>query len=117
MLKSINSLTFLESFAEFVEFRTQSLDFLPQIIDRRGVRRMLAFGFGTIAFGFGVFDPASEKKTKEALEEFLQTDRVLSMHSPDYRNGGDLGSILRAAVANRCSDIQLERAQPRRKQG
>lgn len=67
--------------------------------------------------GFGVFDPASEKKTKEALEEFLQTDRVLSMHSPDYRNRGDLGSILRAAVANRCSDIQLERAQPRRKQG
>lgn len=64
--------------------------------------------------GFGVFHPTSEKKTKEALEEFLQTDRVVSMHSPDYRNGEDLGSILRAAVANRCSAIQLERAQPRR---
>jgi hypothetical protein len=65
--------------------------------------------------GFGVFDPASERKTKEALEEFLQTDRVLSMHSPDYRNGADLGSLLRAAVLGRCTDIQLERAQPRRK--
>ena len=64
--------------------------------------------------GFGVFHPDSEKKTKEALEEFLQTDRVVSMHSPDYRNGEDLGSILRAAVVNRCSAIQLERAQPRR---
>jgi len=64
--------------------------------------------------GFGVFNPASEKKTQEALEEFLQTDRVVSMHKPDYRNGEDLGSILRAAVANRCSAIELARAQPRR---
>jgi len=64
--------------------------------------------------GFGVFDPNQEKKTKEALEEFLQTDRVLSMHSPNYRRRTDLGSLLRAAVNNRCTAIQLDREQPRR---
>jgi phosphoserine phosphatase len=65
--------------------------------------------------GFGVFDPEREKKAKEALEEFLQTDRVVSMHAPNYNKNAELGSILRAAVANRCSAIQLERVQPQRR--
>jgi len=64
--------------------------------------------------GFGVFNPDKEKKTKEALEEFLQPDRVISMHSPDYRKGKDLGSMLRAAVMHAATAIQLERAQLRR---
>jgi hypothetical protein len=64
--------------------------------------------------GFGVFDPKREAKTKEALEEFLKTDRVLSMHAPDYRPEAELGSLLRAAVAQRCAAIQLERAEPKR---
>lgn len=64
--------------------------------------------------GFGVFNPDKDKKTKEALEEFLQPDRVISMHSPDYRKGKDLGSMLRAAVMHAAADIQLERAQLRR---
>ena len=64
--------------------------------------------------GFGVFDPRQEKKAKAALEEFLQTDRVISMHAPNYEKGSDLGAILRAAVVNRCSEIQLQREQPRR---
>jgi hypothetical protein len=64
--------------------------------------------------GFGVFDPKQEKKAKTALEEFLQTDRVISMHAPNYEKDADLGSILRAAVANRCTAIQLHREQPRR---
>ncbi len=64
--------------------------------------------------GFGVFDPNRESKTKEALEEFLKTDRVVSMHAPDFRPGAELGAILRAAVAQRCTAIQLDRAQPRR---
>jgi hypothetical protein len=65
--------------------------------------------------GFGVFDPTREAKTKQALEEFLQTDRVISMHAPDYRPQAELGSLLRAAVAQRCAAIQLEQAQPQRK--
>lgn len=64
--------------------------------------------------GFGIFDPNQERKTKEALEQFLQTDRVLSMHAPNYARGTELGSLLRAAVANRCTAIQLDREQPRR---
>lgn len=64
--------------------------------------------------GFGVFDPKRESKTKQALEEFLQTDRVLSMHAPDYSPNAELGSMLRAAVAKCCTGIQLDRAQPRR---
>jgi hypothetical protein len=64
--------------------------------------------------GFGIFDPNQERKTKEALEQFLQTDRVLSMHAPNYTKGTELGSLLRAAVANRCTAIQLDRQQPRR---
>jgi len=64
--------------------------------------------------GFGIFDPNQERKTKEALEQFLQTDRVLSMHAPNYTRGTELGSLLRAAVANRCTAIQLDREQPRR---
>ena len=64
--------------------------------------------------GFGIFDPNQERKTKEALEQFLQTDRVLSMHAPNYARGTELASLLRAAVANRCTAIQLDREQPRR---
>lgn len=63
---------------------------------------------------FGVFDPQREKKAKEALEEFLQPDRVVSMHAPNYTKDSELGAILRAAVANRCSEIELGRVQPRR---
>lgn len=60
---------------------------------------------------FGVFDPAQEKKAKQALQDFLKPDRVISMHAPRYRKTDELGALLRAAVANRCSLIQLEREQ------
>jgi hypothetical protein len=69
---------------------------------------------GAGGLGFGVFDPEKEKKTKEALEEFLQPDRVVSMHAPNYKKSRELGSMLRAAVVNRCTAIQLERAEPQR---
>jgi hypothetical protein len=63
---------------------------------------------------FGVFNPGKQGKPKEALEEFLQPDRVISMHSPNYRKDQDLGSMLRAAVAHAATAIQLEREQLRR---
>lgn len=31
------------------------------------------------------------------------------MHTPKYRKSDDLGALLRAAVANRCSKIELEK--------
>jgi hypothetical protein len=100
--------------------------FVPQEQRRIPLNNMIYVGDGltdipcfsllksTGGFGFGVFDPKQEKKAKTALEEFLQTDRVISMHAPNYDKGSDLGAILRAAVANRCSAIQLHREQPRR---
>ena len=63
---------------------------------------------------FGVFDPSSKKKTKQALEKFMKPGRVLGMFEPDYREKKSLGSMLRMAVATKCSDIQIERTQPPR---
>jgi phosphoserine phosphatase len=58
---------------------------------------------------FGVFHPDEEKSAKRAFLEFLKTDRVVSCHSPKYRRKDELGSLLRAAVLARCSQIDLER--------
>lgn len=63
---------------------------------------------------FGVFDPRSKKKTKQALEKFMKPGRVMGIFEPDYRDGKSLGSMLRVAIAAKCSDIQLERSQPPR---
>lgn len=61
---------------------------------------------------FGVFDPARKESARRAFTEFLQTDRVISMHAPRYGRGDELGSFLRTAVATRASTITLQRAQP-----
>lgn len=58
---------------------------------------------------FGVFDPSKEAKAKQALEAFLKPGRVVSMHAPKYTPDSELGAMLRAAVATRCSAIQLQR--------
>jgi hypothetical protein len=58
---------------------------------------------------FGVFDPSKKEKTKQALEEFLEPKRVTSMHAPRFKEGSELGSMLRAAVTARCLDIHLKR--------
>ena len=60
---------------------------------------------------FGVFDPARKESARKAFTEFLQTDRVISMHAPRYGPGDELGSLLRTAVATRASTITLQRAQ------
>jgi len=60
---------------------------------------------------FGVFDPSVEKSAKQALQEYIMTDRVLSVHAPKYQKDVELGSIIRAAVTTRCADIQLKRKQ------
>jgi len=60
---------------------------------------------------FGVFNPADESSARRAFLEFLKTERVLSMHRPAYRKADELGALLRAAVAARCTGIQVERGQ------
>ena len=60
---------------------------------------------------FGVFDPARKESARRAFTEFLQTDRVISMHAPKYGPDDELGSLLRIAVATRASAIMLQRVQ------
>lgn len=47
---------------------------------------------------FGVFNPGEQRSAKRALLEFLNTNRVISMHAPRYRRTDELGALLRAAV-------------------
>jgi len=56
---------------------------------------------------FGVFQRGKES-AKQAFQRFLETRRVRSMHHPDYRDDAELGSLLRAAVANACTRIELQ---------
>ncbi len=59
---------------------------------------------------FAVRKPG-EESAKQAFEELLATDRVSSIHSPDFTSDGDLGVFIRAAVASKASDIQLVASQ------
>lgn len=58
---------------------------------------------------FGVFNPAARRSAKRAFIEFLRPARVISMNAARYRLRDELGSLLRVAVATRCSKIKLER--------
>jgi len=60
---------------------------------------------------FGVFDPTAQKSAKQALQEYIITHRVVSAHAPKYQKDVELGSMMRAAVTNRCTTIQLKRKQ------
>jgi 2-hydroxy-3-keto-5-methylthiopentenyl-1-phosphate phosphatase len=57
---------------------------------------------------FGVFNPGEQHSAKRALNEFLSTDRVISMHAPRYRKTDELGALLRAAVASIAQRARLE---------
>lgn len=56
---------------------------------------------------FGVFDPKKEGSPKKAWEKLVTPKRVLSMHSPKYRKADDLGALLRAAVSQICTNLDL----------
>lgn len=58
---------------------------------------------------FGVFNPKEEKSSKQALQELLKTERVVSAHAPKYGKNDELGALLRSAVATICSRIGLNR--------
>jgi phosphoserine phosphatase len=59
---------------------------------------------------FGVFKPGKES-AKQAFQRLLDTHRVDSLHSPDYREDADLGSLIRAAVATVAAIINLQAEQ------
>lgn len=58
---------------------------------------------------FGVL--SRTKSAKQAFQELLQTRRVDSLHSPDYRDDADLGALIRAAVSTLATSIELESQQ------
>jgi len=58
---------------------------------------------------FGVFQPGEESSAKKAFLEFLKPARVVGVHAPRFRRDDELGSLLRAAVTARCSQIVVER--------
>lgn len=60
---------------------------------------------------FGVFNPSEERSARRALQEFLSTDRVISMHAPRYRKTDELGALLRAAVSATAQRLHLESSQ------
>jgi hypothetical protein len=48
------------------------------------------------------------------IPSFTLPNRVTGMHSPNYSKNADLGIFLRAAVASRCLEIEVDRRSPRR---
>jgi 2-hydroxy-3-keto-5-methylthiopentenyl-1-phosphate phosphatase len=58
---------------------------------------------------FGVFDPTQKTSARRAFLEFLEPKRVVSMHSAQYGENDDLGSLLRVAVAALCTRITVDR--------
>jgi 2-hydroxy-3-keto-5-methylthiopentenyl-1-phosphate phosphatase len=58
---------------------------------------------------FGVLDPSKTKSAKQALQEYIITHRVVSVHAPNYLEDVELGSLIRATVTSRCTTISLRR--------
>ncbi|MDE0694140.1 MAG: HAD family hydrolase [Gammaproteobacteria bacterium] len=56
-------------------------------------------------------DLSRNKTAKQAFQELLQTRRVDSLHSPDYREEADLGAFIRAAVFALATSIELDSEQ------
>ena len=84
--------------------------FVPTAEEREQGRKIPTQAHHQIAeLAFGVFDPGKKDKAKLALEEFLQPNRVVSMHAPKFTPDSELGAMLRTAVVNRCLAIQLNR--------
>jgi len=54
---------------------------------------------------FGIFDKNDDRKTRKAVVEFLDTNRVASCHSPDYSENSDLKFLLRGKVSALCNEI------------
>lgn len=58
---------------------------------------------------FGVL--SKNKSAKQAFLELLAERRVDSLHSPNYREDGDLGVLVRAAVSTLAATIDLDSEQ------
>jgi hypothetical protein len=61
---------------------------------------------------FGVFDPRKKGSAKKAWEQLVAPERVVSTHSPRYREDDDLGSMLRMAVTEICLRMERKAVSP-----
>lgn len=59
---------------------------------------------------FGVFQPGKES-AKQAFQQLMESKRVRGLYAPEYGENDALGAILRLAVSNICTDINLRSAQ------
>jgi hypothetical protein len=57
---------------------------------------------------FGVFDPKKKGSPKKGLENLLAPKRVMTLNSPRYGKGDDLGALLRTAVNQLCVEFDLQ---------
>jgi phosphoserine phosphatase len=57
---------------------------------------------------FGVFDPKRKGSPKKAFEQLVAPKRVKTMNAPRYRASDELGALLRAAVAQICSGMEIK---------
>jgi hypothetical protein len=57
---------------------------------------------------FGVCNSKARMSARQTLESLLSPERKISVQLPKYDEKSPLGALLRAAVATRCSQIQLE---------
>ncbi len=56
---------------------------------------------------FGVFDPKRKDSPKKAFEQLVAPKRVKTMNAPRYRKTDELGALLRAAVAQKCIEMDI----------
>jgi phosphoserine phosphatase len=61
---------------------------------------------------FGVFDPRKTGSAKKAWEQLVAPERVVSTHSPRYREDDDLGSLLRMAITEICLRMERKTGSP-----
>lgn len=57
--------------------------------------------------GFGVFDPKKEGSPKKGWETLVAPKRVHTLNSPRYGRKDDLGALIRTAVNEICTDLDL----------
>jgi hypothetical protein len=57
---------------------------------------------------FGVTNHKAKMSARQVFESSLSPERPMSVHVPGYEEQNSLRALLRAAVATRCSQIQLE---------
>ena len=97
---------------QLVPVETRPIPFRNMIYVGDGLTDIPCFSLVEAGGGvaFGVYKRDEDQSAKQSFQRLLETRRVRSLYSPDYTTGGDLGTMLRAAVESVCIKIMLERS-------